>query len=104
LESFIRFHFDEDFVVLVLAIGVPQVVLDVVGVDLLQILPPLLVQLDVEVHGGLGAAPTRDNSIVLLVLQPLLRKFKLKLQFLSELLERVDAVMLVLDELNVLNF
>ena len=52
---------------------------------------------------NLGATATRNDRVVLLVAQPLLREFELKLELLSQQLKTFYAVMLVLDKLNILN-
>jgi hypothetical protein len=79
------------------------VILDVVSIDFLKVLTPLLGQLEIKVHLNLGATATRNDRVVLLVTQPLLREFELKLELLSQQLKTFNAVMLVLDKLNILN-
>lgn len=78
-------------------------ILDIVSIDFLKVFTPLLSQLEIKVHLNLGAAATSNDRVVLLVAQTLLREFELKLELLSQQLKTFYAVMLVLDELNILN-
>ena len=78
-------------------------ILNVVSIDFLKVLTPLLGQLEIKVHLNLGATATRNDRVVLLVAQPLLREFELKLELLSQQLKTFYAVMLVLYKLNILN-
>ena len=72
LKCLISLYFHENFIIFVFAITVPQVILDIVGIDFLKVFPPLLGQLEIKVHLNLGAAATGNDRIVLLVAQPLL--------------------------------
>ena len=77
--------------------------MDIVGIDFLKILSPLLGQLEIKMHLNLGASAARNHRIVLLIAEPFLRKFELKLQLLGQKLKTFNTVMLVLDEFNILN-
>ena len=78
-------------------------ILDIVSIDFLKVFPPLLGQLEIKVQLNFGAAATRNDRVVLLVAQPLLRELKLKFEFLGQQLKTFYAVMLVLDKLYILN-
>ena len=78
-------------------------ILDIVSIDFLKVFPPLLGQLEIKVQLNFGAAATRNDRVVLLVAQPLLRELKLKFEFLGQQLKTFYAVMLVLNKLYILN-
>lgn len=79
LESLISFNLNEYFIIFVFAVGIPEMILDIVGVNLLEIFSPLLLHLNVKVHSYFGATPTWDHCVVLLVAQSLLGEFQLQL-------------------------
>ena len=67
LESFVSLYLNEYFIIFVFAIGVPEMILDIICINLFKILSSLFLHLNIKMHCYLGAAPAGDYSVMLLI-------------------------------------